>query len=373
MRILPLLFTAALLAPQALAQKNNDVLLRTDGARMRGLEITELLLTGVRGKRNAGKDDFELPASLVAEVEWGNLPESFLAGRTALARGDFAAASQLFGDVKTDRALVKVEAEFFLVKAAVAAAGTDRTAAATAAERAKKWLTDNVNHWRTPEAMLLAGRAERAAGLGGAAAATLRELDERALRESFGAVWSARAKFELAMTLLADGKGGEARSAFTSTATAADAALAKPSPADAELRELKTLALVGEGETYLVDNDFARAESFFMDLTSGRDPQLVAVGHAGAGEAIFRAALVSKQPKDLRRAQLSFAKASVFDQLASDASAKANYYLGRCLLELGAEHEGDTFRQRANAYFQLVVSNYSTSRFAPLAKLELGR
>lgn len=373
MRTLPLLFAAALLAPLAPAQKNNDVLLRTDGARMRGLEISELLLTGVRGKRNAGKDDFELPASLVADVEWGNLPESFLAGRSALQRGDFAAASQLFGDVKSDRALIKTDAEFFLVKAAVAAAGTDRTAAATAAERAKKWLADNVNHWRTPEAMLLAGRAERFAGLGGAAAATLRELDERSLRDSFGAVWSARAKFELAMTLLADGKGSEARTAFTSTASAADAALAKPSPADAELRELKTLALVGEGETYLVENDFARAESFFSNLTTGPDQQLVAVGHAGAGEAIFRAAQASKLPKDYRRAQLSLAKASVFDQLAGEASAKANYYLGRCLVELGVEHEGDSFRQRANAYFQIVVSDYPATRFAPLAKLELSR
>ncbi|MBL8737605.1 MAG: hypothetical protein JNL12_14335 [Planctomycetes bacterium] len=373
MRTISLLLAAALLAPLAPAQKNNDVLLRTDGARMRGLEISELLLTGVRGKRNAGKDDFELPASLVADVEWGNLPESFLAGRSALQRGDFAAATQFFGDVKTDRPLIQTDAEFFLVKAAVAAAGTDRNAAATAAERAKKWLTDHVNHWRTPEAMLLAGRAERFAGLGGAAAATLRELDERALRDSFGAVWSARAKFELAMTLLADGKGGEARSAFTSTATAADAALGKPSPADAELRELKTQALVGEGETYLVEKDFGRAESFFLDLTSGREPLLVPVGHAGAGEAIFHAAQASKKPSDFRRAQLSLAKASVLDRQAGEASAKANYYLGRCLLELGVEHEGDSFRQRANAYFQLVLSNYPSSRFAALAKLELGR
>ena len=60
--------------------------------------------------------------------------------------------------------------------------------------------------------------------------------------------------------------------------------------------------------------------------------------------------------------------------MASDeASAKANYYLGRCLLELGPERENDTWKQRANSYFQIVVNSYPTSRFAALAKQELAR
>lgn len=371
MRTSPLLLAGLLLAPLAPAQ--NDVVHRTDGKVERGVEITELLLTGVRGKRNGGKDNFELPAVAVARVEFGGLPEAFEAGRGALERGDFAAATQFFGDVKSDRPLVKAEAEFFLIKAAVAAAATDRGAAATAAERAKKWLTDNPNHLRTPEAMLLAGRAERLAGTGGAAATTLRELDERALRESFGAVWSARAKFELAMTLLADGKAGEARAAFTSAASAADSALAQPSAAVAELKLLKTQSRVGEGETYIIEKDFARAESFFNELAGSNDPALVAVGYAGAGEAQFHVALASKKPDDFRRAQISLARASVFDVASDEASAKANYYLGRCLLELGQERENDTWKQRATSYFQIVVGSYPTSRFAALAKQELAR
>ena len=159
----------------------------------------------------------------------------------------------------------------------------------------------------------------------------------------------------------------------TSAAAAADAALAKPSAADAELRALKTEARVGEGETFLIEKDFAKAESFFRELAGGSDPQLVAVGNAGEGEAIFLAALASKNANDVRRAQLCLAKASVFDAAANEASAKANYYLGRCLLELGQEREGDTFKQRANAYFQLVISSYPSSRFAALAKQDLAR
>ena len=120
MRILPLLLPVALLLPAttATAQKINDVVLKKDGARVRGVEITDFLLSGVRGKR--GSDDFELPAHLVKDIEWSDLPEEFLAGKGAMGRGDFAAAAQFFGAVQSDRPLVKTDAEFFKVKAAIA-------------------------------------------------------------------------------------------------------------------------------------------------------------------------------------------------------------------------------------------------------------
>ncbi|MGB3967752.1 MAG: hypothetical protein WBO45_13555, partial [Planctomycetota bacterium] len=206
-----------------------------------------------------------------------------------------------------------------------------------------------------------------------AAATTLRELDDRATRESFGAVWIARAKSELALTLLADGKAGEARTTFQSAAAAADSALAQPSADDAELKTLKTLARVGEGETFLADKDFAKAESFFRALVGTNQPDLVAAGHAGEGEAIFLNAIANNRPDDLRRAQLALATASVTDVQSGEASAKANYYLGRCLAALGPEKEGDAWKQRANAYFQIVVTNYPTSRWAGPAKVEQGK
>ena len=116
-----------------------------------------------------------------------------------------------------------------------------------------------------------------------------------------------------------------------------------------------------------------RAEAFFRELSTGSDPQLVAVGYAGEGEAQFFMAVASKKPDDFRRTQMTLARASVFDTQAGDASAKANYYLGRCLLELGTERESDSFRQRAHNYFQTVVTSYPTSHFAALAKQDLTR
>ncbi len=370
MRLFPILFATALLTPFATSQKVNDVLVKKDGARVRGLEITEFLLSGVRARR--GGDDVEIPAHQVLAVEWSNLPDAYLVARAAMERGNFAQAVQMFGEAQsqTDRPLVKVDAEFHLIKAAVLSIGVDKNAAATAAARAKAWLEANPNHWRTPEALLLAGTAERLAGTGGAAAATLRDLDERSTREGWGGIWSARAKAELALTLLADGKAGEARTAFQAAGSAVDNALGTPSPDDAELRSLKTRTRVGEGETYLGERDFDRAESFFHSLTTGNQPELVAAGYAGEGEAIFQAALASNSPDAFRRAQVSLAKACVLDVASDDASAKANYYLGRCLMALGPEREGDNFKTRANAYFATVVTGYPSSPWAAAAKIE---
>jgi len=199
---------------------------------------------------------------------------------------------------------------------------------------------------------------------------TLKELDDRATRDGFGPVWSARAKYELAQTLAGDAKASEARTAFQSTSSSADAALATPSADDAELRALKVMAKVGEGETFLGEKQFAKAETFFKTLGGSGQPELVAAGRAGEGEAIFLAAVESKNADGLRRAQIALATASVLDALSGEASAKANYYLGRCLLALGIDREGDTFKARANAYFQIVATNYPTSKWAAAAKVQ---
>jgi TolA-binding protein len=364
---------AAMLAPAALCQKANDVVVKKDGARLRGVEITEFAYTGLKVKK--GSDTVDVPAHQVLSVEWGDLPEGFIAGRAAMERGDYANAAQMFGEAErqTDRPLVKADALFFQFKAAIAGLGTDKGAASTAADKAKSWLAANATHWRLPEALLLTGRALRLAGNGTEAATTLRGLDDRAASDGFGAVWSARAKFELAMTLLADGKAAEARSAFQSASASADSALNTPSSEDGELRMLKTQAKVGEGETFLGEKQWSKAESFFHNLAGNKEPELVAAGRAGEGEALFMSASENNNIEGIRRAQIALATASVMDSTSGEASAKANYYLGKCLLALGPDREGDTFKARAAAYFQIVATNYPTSRWATAAKAELAK
>lgn len=371
MRHLPILFLSplylGLLFAAPLAAQASDTILRKDGARLRGLEITEFGFATVKTKK--GETASEIPGHMVVGVQWGGMPDAFGAAKAALEHGDFNGAVQLFGEAanQATRPLVKTDCEFFQIKAAVAAIGTDKGAAATAASRAAAWVASNGSHWRVPEALLLAGRAQRLAGNGAEAATTLRTLDERSTTDGFGAVWGARAKYELALALLADNKGGDARAAFQATGSAVDNALATASADAAELRNLKVLAKIGEGETFLVEKQYARAESFFHELEANKEPGIAGAAYAGEGEAIFLPAVESKNAAGLRRAQLAFAAASVHDALSSEASAKANYYLGRCLLELGPDRETDS-RARANAYFQLVVNSYPSSRWAGLAK-----
>ena len=141
MRIFTLLLPVAFLLPAASAQKINDVILKRDGSRVRGLEITEFLFSGVRGKR--GNDPFEVPAHHVMDIEWSDVPEEFLSGKAAMNRGDFQAAAQLFGAVTSGRPLVKADAEFFKIKSAVASVGSDRAAAATASSSSGSDNTEN--------------------------------------------------------------------------------------------------------------------------------------------------------------------------------------------------------------------------------------
>lgn len=369
MRIQHVLLTALVCSTTLLAQ--GDIVVRKNGAKLRGLEIVEFKHTGLKIKK--GSDELAIPGHLVMSVEWSAVPEPFIAGRAAMSRGDYDTAVQMFGEAanQASRPLVKTDCEFFQLKAAVAAIGSDTGAATTAAERAKAWVDRNGDHWRVPEALLLTGRAQRLAVMGDDAATTLRELDDRAARDGFGPVWSARAKYELALTLAANNKTSEARSMFQAANSAADNALMNPSPDDAELRNIKILARIGEGETYLSEEDYSRAESYFHAMVNNTEPGLAAAALAGEGQAIFLGAVGKDRPDEIRRAQISLAKAAVLDSTAGEASAKANYFLGRCLLELGPEREDDTFKARAQAYFRTVLSAYGTSAWAARAKAAL--
>lgn len=357
----------------SLAAQGADIVQRRDGVSVRGVEVTSFTLQGIEFKR--GKDSGQVLAHQIADVLWGNVPEVFASGTAAMRRGDYRNAANLFGEAvgKTARAVLKTEARFQQAKAAVALASSDKSAAADAAGALRAWLAEAPDSWRVPEATLLLGRALRLGGLVDDAIAALRDLDDRATREGWGTVWSARAKYETALTLLASGKPLEARSAFQAAAAAAETALGTPSTADEELRELRVNARVGEGETFLREKNFARALEFFRGLASGNDAALAAAGRAGEGEALYLIAAPQKKLDDLRTAQIALARASVLDAAGSEVSAKANYYLGLCVRALGPDREGDGFKARADGYLQLVIRSYPTSPWAAAAREALGK
>ncbi len=373
MRTPSAILLAALLALPAAAQKVNDSLVKSDGSRLRGVEVTALTLKGAAFAK--GKETQELPYHMLAEVEWSSPPDAFVSAMSAMDRGEYANAAQLFGEAvgKTERAVLKAEARFLQCKAAVSAAGGDASSASAAADALAALLAEVPDHWRTPEALLLLGRARRVAGKGTDAEQSLKDLDDRSVREGWGQVWSARAKLELALTLLDQNRADEARNAFQAAGSTADSALGSPGPDENELKAIRTNARVGEGETYVSAKDFPRAIEFFRSLASGNaSPDLVAAAKAGEGQALFLQA-GDANPAQLRQAQMALAQASLLDAGSGETAAKANFYLGLCLLGLGMEKEGDTFKARARNYFQIVVKSYPSTRWASLARAELAK
>lgn len=375
MRTLPIALVVLLAAPFAAAvraQSAADTIVKQDGSPLRGVEVTSMTLSAIKYLRN--KEPAELPAHAVIDVRWGNVPDAFVSATAAMQRSDFETARQLFGDSvgATDREVLKVEARFQQCKAAIAAAGAEPGAAATAAGAMRAWLGEFADGWRVPEGMLLLGRALRLGKMNDDAATALKELDDRSVRDAWSPAWGAHAKYELALCMLDQGKAAEARNAFQGAASAAENALLATGGHDLSLKAIQVNARVGEGESLVSEKQYQRAVDFFRSLANNEDPSLVASGKAGEGEALFLLNADGKDGDALRRAQVALAQACVLDTGAGDTCAKANYYLGQVVLALG-EREGNEFKNHANAYFQIVTRNYAGSRWASAAQAQLGK
>ena len=369
MRIHPLL-VLSLFAALLPAQAASDTIVKQDGASIRGVSVTTLTLTSVKFMRN--KEEVELPPHQVADVQWGGAPDEFVSGLTAMTRNDYETARVQFGEAinKTDRPLLKSEARLLQGKAAVMAGAADPAAAANAAGALRAWIGENSDHWRLPEAMYLLGRGLRLGQSHADAEAALKDLDERAGRDGWGANWNARAKYELALCLLEQNKAMDARSAFQSAGSAADTAMAASGGKSDEMAAIKVNSKVGEGESLIQEKAYDRAAEFFRTLAQNEDPSLAAAGKAGQGEAMFFLASAANDAAALRNAEVALAEACVLDTGAGDTAAKACYYLGRVVASLG-DRAGQDWGTRSKSYLQIVIKSYPGSRWASLAKAQL--
>lgn len=363
-----LLVTGADLA----AQRIKDTLVKTDGSRIRGVEVVTLDLANIVYKK--GADDLQLSGSLLDRVEWYEPPETFLRGMAFLRAGDHENARQMFGELlvqESTRAPLKIEAQFLKAKTEVLAAATDTSRATEAVAGLDSFCTDHPTNLRIPEARLLLGRAQRLAGNTAAAIAALDLVESTATTEAWGILWAVRAKYEKALAHMANGAPAEARSSFASTASAVDAALGMAGSDRDEMLTLKRMAIVGEGETYVAEENYAEAVKFYRNLgrggSDGKDTSLGAAARAGEGQALYLDAVANNKPAALRHAQLALAEASVRDSAGGDTSAKCNYYLGMVLLALGPDKESDDFKARAVSYFDTVIQEYATTPWAAKA------
>jgi len=363
-------------------QKFKDTVLKKDGSRLRGVEVVDMTWTSIVYKK--GTEQAELPVAQFASVQWHEPPETFASAGAADRRGDYDGAANLYAEAAkvSDRKVFQLEARFLSAQAMLrAATDKDPARANDAATAFQSFVGDAGKGLRVPEAKLLLGRALRIAGKGADAEKILKEVEDTAVRENWGFVWDAKAKYEKALAQLAQNKVQDARSSYQSVATAVDAALVStPGNKDPELEDIKMQSVIGQGETFVADKNFDEALRYFDGLagkSAGTNPALQAAALAGKGEALYLKAQTGKDAALFRKAQIELANANLLDTDSGTGpsrgatSAKALYYTGKIILDLGPTKESPAFKARAQGYFESVVKSFGGTRWAALARAEL--
>jgi tetratricopeptide (TPR) repeat protein len=367
-RSAPLFLAVAALAAPALAQ--GDEIVRKDGAIIRGVEVASETLKEVTYKQ--GRSDETIPAIEVRTINWGNTPDSFARAQIAVGRGDLETAANLFAEAadRGEGAAFKVAARFLAVDALVKSAGAAPERARTAAQAAQQWVDANGEHRLAPNALVLLGNAQIAAGNGDAALAAFQKLEQMAMSNTLGPLWSGEAKYGQAIALTAKKDFSQARQVFT----AAYAQVSRLDPkAEPDALALSVRIKIGQGEAFIAQGDLRGARSFYEELNSlgARDPAFRAASLCGVGQALLEQGKKENDANLLRQAQQKFAEVSATDLLDGETSAKALYLLGRTMLTLGSEKEGKDVSSRAIAIFRQVVQSYPNSRWAMRARKEL--
>lgn len=362
-------------APIGAQRAIKDTLVKRSGERLRGVEILSLGSENVTYRR-AGSES-SMPAIQLAHVEWTEPPDAFDLGRGALDKGDSQAAANFFQEAATKaaeagRKALEFDCKFMAGQALALGMGTDATRAGAAKTALEAYLEAAPSGFRVPDARLLLARAQRVTGDVAGAEAALKEFEDLALKQGWGLAWDARAKLERARLLLEQNKPADARSAFQGVRSAADAALNSATGNDAvDLNNLKMLAVVSEGETFLRENKLDEAKRYFAQLAAtSTAPAVRAAALAGEAHALVLGG-GTDNVKSLREAQQKLAQAIVLDSANGDTTAKALCLQGQILIALGPDNEADSFKQRARDYFETVIKHYGGSPWANEARVSL--
>ncbi len=361
---------ASVLVAAAHAQDIKDNILTKSGKRIRGVEVTEFSASAIKFKR--GDDVDELPTTSIAAVEWFEPPEPLTLGHAAYKNGEFDNAANLFEEAagKTERAVLKLEAQFFAARATVRAAGDDAAKAGPAISKLESFLSDAGDNYRSAEARLELGQAQLLAGQASDAEQTLSGLSSMVATQGLDPSWDVQAKLAIAKAQMLQSKLPAARSTFRRAKNAAESAIATATGPKTKLESFVAASVVGEGETFIAEKKYDEALRYFGKFEKDKNPVIAAAAKAGKGEALFLQADETGKKDGLRAAQIALAEANLTDPLGGTTTAKALYYSGKVILALGPDRESSDFAARARGYFDTVVKNYSGTAWAAKAAAE---
>ncbi len=371
---LALLLPALALTPtgQAQGRRIKDTLVLASGESIQKVEVLSMTIAKVTYKKS-GKEVI-VPSNKLLSIQWHNAPEAMTRAESALRRGQFENAANLYlaAAKETKREVIQLQVKFFAARALAKLAAMDRKQAGAAQTAAKTYLAASKDGFYVPEARLIEAEMMTLQGKPAEAIKLLNAMDGDAIAQSWPLKWTAYAKTSLAQAQSSLGQHSKARSSYNQVVSAVESALGDTNANNHSLLNLKISALVQVGETYIAEKFYDDALKHFRNLASDGGKGLMAAAKAGEGQILYLQAKKEGQDGLLRQAQIALAQASVEPGSSAADAAKALYFMAKVLTALGDEKEADAL-VRAKSYYQSIRSTYPGTPWASLAADELNQ
>ncbi len=362
-----------LAAPAALQAAPADTIWQKGAGGMRSISadtVTQDHYVQEGVKYRKGEVNLTLDGWKVADIVYGDAPESWQKGLDSREDGDFEnAVLSLRGALaeRSVRAWIKVAGPFQIAETYRLWGSRDRAHYAEAIQSYNEALAaDELARIRPA---ILLGRAQAQLGAGNleAALADYDQLAQESSANKYGVEWELTAIHEKAQALDEAGRAADAKREFSKLETLAKSFTTMANVDERERKlaaEKAGLARLAQGRVLIREGKTAEAERFFREISSDSNEvePVRAAALVGMGEAL------QGQGK-LKEAQFAFASVRV-NYYSTDALAEATYRLGLVARELGAaEPKGNILAQD---YFNEVVQRFSGTRWAQKAQEELG-
>jgi tetratricopeptide (TPR) repeat protein len=357
------------LALCGVAAAQNDVIHRKDGKDLTNVTITKMEADKIVYTK-LGKEA-EIMVSRTKGVTWDAPPPELGRGATAESRRDYLNAAKFFGEAatKATREPIKLEASFKAGRAFALAAENDANHANSAVAALEAYLAAAPTGYFVPEAKVRLARSRLVGGDAAGAERDLADLANVAAAGGWPLRWAAHIQFTLGQARHALKKYSEARNAYVSVENAVSAAMGQDNLHNPELTGLRTEAMVAQGETWIDEQNYDQALSYFQNLSASSATGVKAAALAGQGQILFIQGEASKDKAKLRQAQLALAKAAIEPDTNNSTSAKALFFMGQVLTALGDAEKNSL--ARAKTYYQSVKNNFPNTSWAAKARAAL--
>ena len=298
-----------------------------------GLENVKL--TDKKGK------EIRKPGLDVRRIVWGNVPASYVDGKTYLGRGDFENAATKFRLAATEeeaREVVKAAARFFATEALIGWGADDPSRFTEAVQEADRFLSSFAENRQVPYVRVQKARATLLTGDNAGAGELFRSLFDECEEpsETYNFVLCAKAGRSAGHALLAAQPADTiaAREVFSDLDSRVSARLVEieeDDPTRAELESLQEAAQLGEGYVLLATSGQAHQARLFFESRSAGLAEATPEVRFGTLLGLAQA-LQAEDEKS--KARIQFASVAAFDHTDRDRAAAALLGLAQCLIDL---------------------------------------